>query len=65
MYAEKNKYPFIFKRGKFIIAVNPTAEKQTAPLALEGTSVFTIGKASVSGGTIEMEPQTLEVIEIK
>ena len=65
VYAEKNKYPFIFKRGRFIIAVNPTSEKQTAPFEFEGEPVFTIGKACIEKNKIEMQPQTLEVIEIK
>ena len=65
VYAEKNKYPFIFKRGKFLIAVNPTAEKQTAPCKFEGKTVFEIGKACIESGKINMQPQTLTLIEIK
>ena len=65
VYAEKNKYPFIFKRGKFIIAVNPTAEKQTAPFEFDGETVFSIGKASIAGSKIEMQPQSMELIMIK
>lgn len=64
VYAEKGKYPFIFKRGKFLIAVNPTAEEQTAPFEFNGKPVFTIGKACVENGKIVMMPQSLGVIEI-
>lgn len=64
VYAEKGKYPFIFKRGKFLIAVNPTAEEQTAPFEFNGKPVFTIGKACVENGRIIMMPQSLGVIEI-
>ncbi len=65
VYAEKNTYPFIFKRGKFLIAVNPTGTKQTAPCKFNGKTVFEIGKACIENGKIEMQPQTLTLIEIK
>lgn len=65
VYAEKNAYPFIFKRGKFLIAVNPTGEKQTAPCKLEGKAIFEIGKACIESEKINMQPQTLTLIKIK
>jgi len=65
VYAEKNAYPFIFKRGKFLIAVNPTGEKQTAPCKFEGKTVFEIGKACIESEKINMQPQTLALIEVK
>lgn len=64
VYAEKNTYPFIFKRGSFIIAVNPTAKEQSAPLSCEGETVFSIGKANADGKKITMLPQTLSVIKL-
>ena len=64
VYAEKNKYPFVFKRGKFIIAVNPTAKEQSAPCSFEGETVFEIGSAETNGKKIAMKPQSLAVIKV-
>lgn len=59
VYAEKNKYPFIFKRGKFLIAVNPTDKEQTAPFEFECNTVFEIGKTETDGKKITMSSQSL------
>lgn len=65
VYAERGKYPFIFKRGKFLIAVNPTDKERTAPFDFDGIPVFTIGKACIEGKKIIMLPQSLGVIKIQ
>ena len=65
VYAEKNKYPFIFRRGKFLIAVNPTEKEQTAPFDFSGDCIFSIGKACVENKNIVMNPQSLGLIKIK
>lgn len=64
VYAEKEKYPFIFKRGSFIIAVNPTDKKQSAPLNYDGEAVFKIGDYAITDGKISMQPQTIALIKI-
>ena len=64
VYAEKEKYPFIFKRGSFIIAVNPTDKKQSAPLKYDGEAVFKIGDYAITDGKISMQPQTIALIKI-
>ena len=65
VYAEKNKYPFIFKRGNFLIAVNPTSKEQTAPFDFDTETVFTIGKSQIENKKIVMQPQSLELLKIK
>ncbi len=66
VYAKKGKYPFIFKRGDFIIAVNPTEQKQTAPFDFDcDAPVFSIGKACVENDEITMLPQSLGVMKVK
>lgn len=64
VYAESGKYPFIFKRGKFVIAVNPTDKEQKAPCKFDGEQVFAIGKACVENEEITMLPQSLVVIKV-
>ena len=65
VYAEKNKYPFIFKRGNFLIAVNPTSKEQTAPFDFDTETVFSIGKSQIENKKIVMQPQSLELLKIK
>lgn len=65
VYAKKNTYPFIFKRGKFLIAVNPTEKEQSAPFTFECDPVFNIGKSCDNGKKLTMMPQSLSVLKIK
>ena len=64
VYAEKAAYPFIFKRGQFLIAVNPTDKEQTAPFDFTATSVFAIGEACAKGKKLTMHPQSLAVMKL-
>ncbi|MEE3404431.1 MAG: alpha-amylase family glycosyl hydrolase, partial [Acutalibacteraceae bacterium] len=64
IYAEKNTYPFIFKRGQFIIAVNPTEKEQKAPFEFDGEEVFVIGKACAKDKQLTMQPQSLVVLQL-
>ncbi|MDD6490409.1 MAG: alpha-amylase family glycosyl hydrolase [Clostridia bacterium] len=64
VYAEKEIYPFIFKRGQFIIAVNPTENEQSAPFEHSGETVFEIGSHTISDGKIVMQPQTIALIKL-
>lgn len=65
IYAVKEKYPFIFKRGKFIIAVNPTEKEQSAPFAFECDTEFEIGSHLKQGNYLIMQPQTIALMKIK
>ena len=64
VYSEKNAYPFIFKRGNFIIAVNPTDKIQTAPFTYSGKTVFAIGSAEAKSSQLTMQPQSLVVMKL-
>ena len=64
IYAVKEKYPFIFKRGSFIIAVNPTDKEQKAPFAFECSTEFEIGSHAKEGNYIVMQPQTIALLKI-
>ncbi len=65
IYAVKNSYPFIFKRGAFIIAVNPTGTEQCAPFAFECTTEFEIGSHEKKGSYLIMQPQTIALMKIQ
>ncbi|MDP4120896.1 MAG: alpha-amylase family glycosyl hydrolase [Bacillota bacterium] len=64
LYAKKAKYPFVFKRGKFIIVVNPSLQEVTAPFDYSGKVVFSIGVGCVENKKILLMPQTFAIIEV-
>jgi maltose alpha-D-glucosyltransferase/alpha-amylase len=65
LYAESEKYPFIYKRGEFIIGVNPSVSAVSAPVGItNGDIVYSIGeKASLDSDAILMAPQSFVVIK--
>lgn len=65
VYAEKNTYPFVFKRGKLLIAVNPSAKEQSVPFEFDCEPVFNIGKTCADEKKLTMLPQSLVVFKIK
>lgn len=65
IYAVKEKYPFIFKRGEFIIAVNPTDKEQKAPFAFSCDTEFIIGSCDTEGSYLVMQPQTIALMKIR
>ena len=65
IYAVKEKYPFIFKRGEFIIAVNPTNQEQSAPFAFDCDTVYELGSHEQKGSYMVMSAQTLSLLKIK
>jgi maltose alpha-D-glucosyltransferase/alpha-amylase len=58
--SEKGK-AFVYKRGSLTIAVNPSNKEQTAPVAVEGEVIYSIGKATL-GSQITLAPQTFVVV---
>ncbi len=73
--AEKGKYPFVFRRDRFLICVNPTltpreaelnAElKGTLALLVEGKPGKNMPTVSFSDGKVTLGPQALAVFELK
>ncbi len=61
VYAEPGRYPFVYRRGKFILAVNPAARSMRIPLDMGGNKVFGIGRSSLSDGSLQMGAQSFAV----
>jgi maltose alpha-D-glucosyltransferase/alpha-amylase len=64
IYAKKNKYPFIFKRGRFIAAINPSMETTSVRVDFKGAEAFKIGGYEISNGLLILTPQSMAVIKI-
>ena len=63
LYAEKNAYPFVYKRGRFVAAVNPSGKEVQAPVPCNGNPVFAIGSSRLSADGIVLAPQSFVLVE--
>ena len=65
VYAEEGEYPFVFRRGKFLIAVNPRSEGASAQIAAKGNYRLreSIGTAHFENGELTMDGLSLAVFE--
>lgn len=63
IYAEKGKYPFVYKRGSFVIAVNPKDDWQQAQLDFAGERIFEIGQTQLADGKIIMGGQSIVIFK--
>ncbi len=63
VYAKKDLFPFIYKRGNLTVAINPSDSEAAAPLPEGRDIIYKIGDASLKDGTITMAPQSFAVIK--
>jgi maltose alpha-D-glucosyltransferase/alpha-amylase len=66
LYAEKGKRPFIYKRGAFILALNPGAGEAVVPVSAAPTAggagkVFGIGGAELQNGFCRIDAQSFGI----
>ncbi|HEX2937822.1 MAG TPA: alpha-amylase family glycosyl hydrolase [Ruminiclostridium sp.] len=65
VYAEKDNYPFIYRRGNLTIAVNPSGRRASAPLGISGKIIYSIGdEPGFTDGSIEMSAQSFAILEV-
>ncbi len=66
LYAEKNKYPFIFKRGNHIVCVNPSQRTEAVNINVDIESeLFMIGNVNYDNGIMTTQPQSFAVYKLK
>jgi maltose alpha-D-glucosyltransferase/alpha-amylase len=65
LYAEKEKLPFVYRRGSLIMAVNPSLEEQSVHLsgASKLRRMEMIGKIRTEEDILYMEPQSLVILQ--
>jgi maltose alpha-D-glucosyltransferase/alpha-amylase len=62
LYAEKERLPFVYKRGAFVMAVNPSGAAAEAAVSVQGGKpVFVIGDCSLEGGVCRAGAQSFGV----
>ncbi len=64
VYGEKGKYPFVFRRGKFLVAVNPRGTEAACNVPKGNYRVCkTIGSAELNGSKLNIGKLSLVVFE--
>jgi maltose alpha-D-glucosyltransferase/alpha-amylase len=66
VYAEKEKLPFVYKRGGLVVGVNPSGKATQVSITIHekpvnGSAVYTIGTGSLEQGMCELGPQSFAV----
>ena len=76
IYAEKEQFPFIYKRGNLLIAINPSDSKASAALTEEAyidkddkkstklTPVYSIGEFKQEDNTLKLQAQSFVVLSL-
>ncbi len=62
-YAEKEKFPFVYKRGNLIVAINPSDQDTTTTLDREGEIVYKIGTTTLADKTLTLKSGSFCVIK--
>ena len=62
IYAEADEFPFVYKRGDLIVAINPSDKKTSATLPKNTTKVFEIGETEIKDASLHMQPQSFVVL---
>ncbi|MBR4163446.1 MAG: glycosylase [Solobacterium sp.] len=66
IYADKEKYPFVYQRGSLLLAVNPS-EKETETvntMFCDAEIIYQIGKAEIGNDQLKLFSQSFAIIKI-
>jgi maltose alpha-D-glucosyltransferase/alpha-amylase len=61
LHAQKGELPFIYRRGPFVLALNPGGGAVRVPLNLMGRPVYAIGNCGLEQGECRMEGQSFGI----
>ncbi|WP_026507650.1 alpha-amylase family glycosyl hydrolase [Butyrivibrio sp. MC2013] len=62
LYAKEGQRPFAYKRGGFIIVINPSGQEETVPVDASGRKVvWQIGNGQAEGSSVKAGPQSFIV----
>ncbi|MCR5635756.1 MAG: glycosylase [Clostridiales bacterium] len=65
LFAQKHRYPYIFRRGDFAVCVNPSVESAKANIDITlKNCVFKIGDVDINGKNINMQGQSMGVFKL-
>ena len=78
IYAEKEEFPFVYRRGNLLIAINPSEKRDSTALPVEAfvknsdasnkqcelKNIYTIGGSQVNGNTLVVDAQSFAVYKL-
>ena len=65
VYAEKRRYPFLYRRGSFLFAFNPSGRAAEAPVGVKGNIAFSVGERPIfEEKSIRMAPQSCAAVKL-
>jgi maltose alpha-D-glucosyltransferase/alpha-amylase len=64
IYAQPKQYPFVYRRGKYLLGVNPSLREVKLPLRRKGSPVYQIGEFSLDGENLRMSAQSFFMLEL-
>ncbi len=63
IYADPESFPFVYKRGHLMVAINPSDKKAYVKLPKTGEVIHKIGNSTLDNLELKMEPQSFVVIK--
>ncbi len=65
LYAKKNKYPFVYKRGNFVIAVNPSDKEESIDFELSvAKEVYKLGQGKVEDKKLTIGKKSFILLQL-
>lgn len=65
IYAQKNQYPFVYKRGSFVVFVNPSGETAQVDFKEKIQEVvYSLGQSFTEQGKVKLESQSFLLVKI-
>jgi maltose alpha-D-glucosyltransferase/alpha-amylase len=63
-YAQHNQYPFVYRRGKYLLGVNPSLKEVSIPESRKGEIISQIGDFRLADGVLWMSGQSFFIVEL-
>ena len=64
IYAQKNKYPLVYRRGRCLLGVNPSLKEVSISLSRKGKIISQIGDFKLGDDILWMSPQSFFIVEM-
>ncbi|NTW44011.1 MAG: hypothetical protein HGB14_06155 [Anaerolineaceae bacterium] len=64
IYAQKYQYPFVYRRGKYLLGVNPSLNEVSISEDRKGKTISQIGDFTLGDGFLWMSAQSFFMVEM-
>ncbi|WP_320128646.1 alpha-amylase family glycosyl hydrolase [uncultured Sphaerochaeta sp.] len=63
LYAKSHEYPLVYRRGNFVICLNPGKKDVTIALSVEGRPLYSLGRSVLQNGHLFMGGQSFVIFD--